>query len=197
MSQSCSSWIFWELVEEALLLALYFLVISEPRNDSSFREQGKMTSKGCLKSKLGSNDPSSKHRLSTGSSQEPGGFSAVGALLLLQSLLNTVLFSQQCLSRWPLLGKAYAVDTHSDIPPWDGWSELGLVPNIGFKASPRPCMATPHTCGVWGFMLLPSSGSCGERKHMTLTESLLLPCQHPDLPGLGQGGGGSIQVKGS
>lgn len=99
---------------------------------------------------------------------------------------TTVLFSQQCLSRWHLLGNAYAGDTHSDIPLWNGWSELGVVPSIGFKASPPPCMATPHTCGVWGFMLLPSSGSCGERKHMTLTESLLLPCQHPDLPGLGR-----------
>lgn len=28
VSLSCSSWIFWELMEEALLLTLYFLVIS-------------------------------------------------------------------------------------------------------------------------------------------------------------------------
>lgn len=41
-------------------------------------------------------------------------------------------------------------------------------------------------------MLLPSSGSCGERKQMTLTESLLLPCHHPNLPGLGVGGGGRV-----
>lgn len=27
---------------------------------------------------------------------------------------------------------------------------------------------------------------------MTLTESLLLPCQHPDLPGLGVGQGGEV-----
>lgn len=75
----------------------------------------------------------------------------------------------------------------SDIPLWDGWSKLGMVTSIRFKASPSPCMATPNSCGVWWFMLLPSSGSCGERKHMTLMWSFLLPCQHPILPGLGWG----------
>lgn len=71
-----------------------------------------------------------------------------------------------------------------------------MVTSIGFNASP-PCMATPHSCGVWWFMLLPSSGSCGERKHVTLTWYLLLPWQHPVLPGFWRGGErGNPQLKG-
>lgn len=52
------------------------------------RKQGKMTSKGCLKSKTGSNLLSLKYRLRNGSSQDQEIFSVVGALLLMQSLLN-------------------------------------------------------------------------------------------------------------
>lgn len=72
-----------------------------------------------------------------------------------------------------------------------------MVTSIGFNAS-SPCMATPHSCGVWWFMLLPSSGSCGERKHVTLTWYLLLPWQHSILSGFGGGGSerGNPQLKG-